>query len=386
MAARLFEGTRPPRDTDFIEALHALWCETWKPRLSLGTRARVREQELVALDREQLELLDQVDDNTRIVVYGGPGTGKPLLAREMVERLTARSRRPVFLCSTSALAAGLRADGMPDAWTVREFAARLLDQAGVVMQGGASPAAWTSETWELAPLQAAMDALPVLGLAFDAVVVDEGQDPAANDWELVKAVAGSNPLWCFADKGQGFWTERGVPQDLGLATFRLRARYRRPEPLAVFADQYRPADGATTSPVGPFDELRVVRAPSSTAVADKVALEVAKALGEGAAPSDIAVLSLAGQTRTKHCAGDRIGTHRVVRADAVDADQHVVADMCLRFKGLERPWIIVSDMHVALTRATAGCVVVATGEDIAAGPRIMAVTTRIACTTSEEAR
>ena len=75
-----------------------------------------------------------------------------------------------------------------------------------------------------------------------------------------------------------------------------------------------------------------------------------------------------------------------MRADASDADDHVIADTFLRFKGLERPWIIVTElglaqsrerydvrMHIALTRATLGCVVVATADEIAADARLNAL-------------
>ena len=97
----------------------------------------------------------------------------------------------------------------------------------------------------------------------------------------------------------------------------------------------------------------------------------------------IAVLSLAGQSRTVLCAGERIGRTSVVRADDEGAGSHVVADTFLRFKGLDRPWVIITElglaqarerydvrMHIALTRATLGCVVVATAEEIAADPRL----------------
>ena len=118
---------------------------------------------------------------------------------------------------------------------------------------------------------------------------------------------------------------------------------------------------------------------------DRIAREIDKALGEGLRHADVAVLSLAGQTRTALCAGERVGSTRVVRADDDDADDHVIADTFLRFKGLERPWIIVTEvglaqlrerydvrMHIALTRATVGCVVVATAEEIAADARLAA--------------
>ena len=73
-----------------------------------------------------------------------------------------------------------------------------------------------------------------------------------------------------------------------------------------------------------------------------------------------------------------------MRADAADAAENVIADTFLRFKGLERPYVIVAElssgperydvrMHVALTRATLACVVVGTEEEIARDPRLAAM-------------
>lgn len=58
-----------------------------------------------------------------------------------------------------------------------------------------------------------------------------------------------------------------------------------------------------------------------------------------------------------------------------------MADTFLRFKGLERPLILVAElargrqrydvrMHVALTRATVRCVVLATREELEADERL----------------
>ncbi|MBI2896584.1 MAG: AAA family ATPase [Deltaproteobacteria bacterium] len=379
LAERLFAGAPRPTQTRWMGALHSIWGETWRPRLSLGSRARRRADDLVALDREQIDLLDLVDHNPRLLVLGGPGTGKTLLAREMLARLRARGKRPVLLCWTSALARELRASGLAHAWTVRELAAELLERAQVPLQSGAPRAQWSPASWDLAPLQAAVDALPVQA-TFDAVVVDEAQDLTSNDWELVRALAGAGPMWAFADEGQGFWEDRAVPEGLFGASFALKRRYRCPEALARFADLYRRAG----APIEPPSELRVIRASGPGSLADRVALEIRKALADGAAPSDLAVLSLAGQTRTRLCAAGRIGGCEVVRADDDRAAEHVVADTFLRFKGLERPWIIVTEldlgttrydvrMHIALSRATVGCVVVATSEEIARDDRLAAV-------------
>jgi hypothetical protein len=215
-------------------------------------------------------------------------------------------------------------------------------------------------------------------------VVDEAQDLSSSDWDFVRALAGQGPLWAFADEAQSFWDDRRIPEGVFPALFRLVRRYRCPPALAAFADQYRPGAPRELTPSGPVDGLTVIRAPSDTAVPARVATEITKALGAGLAPADIAVLSLAGQTRTKLCAQDRIDVHAVVRADDPRATDHVVADTFLRFKGLERPWIILTElslgrtrpdvrMHIALTRATLGCVVIATADEIARDPRLAAV-------------
>ncbi len=119
----------------------------------------------------------------------------------------------MLLCWTTALARALRATDIGEAFTVRELAAELVMNAGIDLQDGAPPSAWTSETWDAAPLYAAADALDGARVRFDAVVIDEAQDLSPNDWELVRSLAEGRPLWGFADDGQGFWSDRHVPKE-----------------------------------------------------------------------------------------------------------------------------------------------------------------------------
>jgi hypothetical protein len=378
MVEKQLGRSAPVKDHGWSSALHRLWGETWVPRISLGARIELRGHELVPLDADQLAFITMLDHSERLHISGGPGTGKTLLAHAVCER-----RAPaLYLCWTRALAVAMCASGIADAWTVREYAAHLLGQAGVPVAGGAPPSAWSPEVWETIALQAAVDAVPATR-AHRIVVVDEAQDFAESEWELVKALAGDGPLWAFGDAGQSFWPERGVPKGLFGGVFQLKARYRCPEALATFADLYRP--GSESARPTRCPDLRVVAVNGDDKAAfDRVKIEITKALKDGAKPGDIAVLSLRGQTKSDLFKEKRVGDVALVRADAPDASEHVVADTFLRFKGLERPYVIVTElsagperyevrMHVALTRATLACVVVGTEEEITRDARLAAL-------------
>jgi len=70
----------------------------------------------------------------------------------------------------------------------------------------------------------------------------------------------------------------------------------------------------------------------------------------------------------------------LVRADSPEAPHSLIADTFLRFKGLERPFVIVTEltrgaisqyhrrMYIALTRATVAATIVCTPEAVAADP------------------
>ena len=81
-----------------------------------------------------------------------------------------------------------------------------------------------------------------------------------------------------------------------------------------------------------------------------------------------------------------VGQHNWVDANHEDATERLVADTFLRFKGLERPIIVVVEpgddkakrqyetrMHIAMTRAMTAVVVIASEEAVAGDPRLAAL-------------
>lgn len=373
----VLEKALPKRDVPeggrWLDVLHSLWGETWVPRLGLRDRVNSSIERVLALDAEQLDLLDCFEDSRRFLIEGQAGSGKTILAREICRRRALAGERVLFLCFTNALAATVGeslaaelGDRAPAAFTVRRYAQTFTSRDELA-----------DSEWQ-AMVAEATDALRgEQPSRWDFVVVDEGQDFAAEDWAFVEALVGDGCVWVFRDSRQGFWPERAMPSSLTVATFRLLKQRRNPPAVFALAESYV---GGSLDALVVDESLRLVVATEP--LGDVLKAEVGRLLSEGAELNEIAILSAAGQTRSEAWGFSTIGDWEVRRSDDPDAHAHLVVDTFLRFKGLERPFVIVVEpklgqneryetrMHIATTRATVGLVVVCSPEALQADARL----------------
>jgi hypothetical protein len=394
LAERLLQPTSDEHHPEWVDALHELWGEHWVPAPNLGALTALREERRVQLDTEQLAAIRSVERNERAFVLGGAGTGKTIIACQIAKAWAQAGHRPLYLCFTEALAnevrsteATLRTDDerpLWHSWTVRRLAAHVLQSLSIDPADGRPLEEWRSEVWDLLP-PLASGILPFRPLPYDCVVVDEAQDLAEEDWAFVRAlVAKGQPLWVFGDPSQGFWNDtRCIPPDMMPFTYELTSRYRCPPDLAAFADSY--ATGSLDDvPSCSEESLQLVALQPGETLEQACDREVRSLLQSGVRPEQIAILSMSGLRSMSLANVRQLGGSDTVRADAPNARSHVVIDTFLRFKGLERPWILLVDigrgsgdhavrMHIALTRATVACRIVASPEAIAAEPRLARV-------------
>jgi hypothetical protein len=381
----LVERALPPAGDavgNWVDCIHALWGETWIPALTLGMRAKALGEDRFALSEQQLDVLEGLAGNDRVLVQGGAGSGKTLLAAEVARREAAAGRRVLLVCFTQPLkkwlAERLEGTGV-DVRTVSGLAWATLSAAG---EAAAAPSEITDSAYWRDTLLRAGD---VAAAQWDSVIVDEAQDFQEEAWLFVSSLAPPGTrLWAFHDPGQGFWPERRIPDDLfaGAARFRLRGGKRCPPGIQALASRWlgEEHDAEAIRAACSSRVLGVVESPSASALPDKIGAEVDRMLSEGLAPGDIAIVSLRGQTVPDAIfRRERIGRHAFVRADAPDMAEHLVADSFLRWKGLERPAVIVTDfpapgaelkqlgvrVYVALTRAMVCARVAGTREQVA---------------------
>jgi hypothetical protein len=374
--------SRRPRGP-WIERLYEMWGDTWIPALSLGNRGRMEDSERAPLDEQQIRTLQMVERNANLLVEGGAGTGKTLLAREAACRFAAKGERVLLLCFTNGLAEWLRrtiTTAEIQVWPLGQLALQFLRWTGTTVKEPVD-----KPGWDRLVLGVAADVMPKIAREWDTVILDEAQDLSEIDWELVLEIARGKRLWVFHDPLQHFWPDRQLPSQL--ASFfhlQLPAGHRCPPAIMALANCYKDHPGlaqsaAVVSKALASNTISVVQCPSESSVPGRIANEIGKLRSAGFRQADIAIISVRGQTRARTFGLERIGAYHLVKADDPLAENEIIYDTFLRFKGLERPAIIVTDlnlisdrrevrMYIAVTRALTALRIVATREAILADP------------------
>jgi len=382
VARNVVPAQRVPDPALWADGVHKLWGDAWVPTLTTGDRAVRARRRMLKLDEDQLAVIEVAGETPRAVVTGAAGTGKTLVARELCLRRAGAGQQVLYVCFTRALGETMRRDFLEagngacavEATNVRQLAVQLCGTAGVLFDGGRPGA------WEEVSLRGA-EAFERLGRKpYDLVVVDEAFDLDVADWLFVEKLSGDGGLWAFVDPRQHFWPERALPKGAfaGAARLNLPRQHRNPTRIQEFAERYAPGEERDAKDErddaqagdGPEGSVRIVVADAPLGA---VAAQVRQWRRQGADPADIAIVTVAGQTKSDLVGRADLDGEPLAPAGDTTANERVVADTFLRFKGFERPFVIVTElggedarteydtrMYIALTRATAEAVVVCT--------------------------
>lgn len=231
------------------------------------------------------------------------------------------------------------------------------------------------------------------GCAFDTIIIDEGQDFGESEWAVVEQCAGPAGLrrvWVFADDKQSFWEDRRIPPavERQALKYELKRPYRCPAAVQALADAY--VQGGWGS--GPERLAAVsqglVDGTIKVVVSGEADLEAHAAVGneiralkkQGFAESDIAVVSLRGMMYPRNIMHNgSLGRCELAKATDLEHRDRVICDTFLRYKGLERPVVIVADlkteasrypvrMNIAVSRAFGALRIVASKREIEKDP------------------
>lgn len=336
---------------------------------------------------EQVELLESLNGNPRVLITGPAGCGKTFLGLEAARLEAAKGGRGRLLCFNHALAnhlseqaadiAGVAVDTLP---------AYMLELAGIT----APSTEQGSDFWEHTVPERAWEALADEGMVpVDYLIVDEAQDLCRAAWLDVMdllvegGLEGGRCLFLadFEDQaiydsgGESSLRERTGP----LVTFHLRTNCRNVPEIAAEAAKFAGHESAyrhvRRSACGEAPQLRVF---TSEEEQQELLVDAVRTLrDEGFALHEIVILSRHRNSAASSCTDRWLAPLLVdARRGGEPSKGHVRFSTIHSFKGLESPAVILTDitessrgpyrelLTVGMTRARDRLVVLATQEGL----------------------
>jgi hypothetical protein len=199
---------------DFLERVLA---NSFELRAPLAFELAEEERELYHLTEQQYRVLDMLARQPRVAIAGCAGSGKTFLAVEKARRLAAQGFRVLLVVFNVLLADHLQrglAD-VPDV-TVRAFYGLCHEVAEAVgLEFADEPEAGKERDYYTSLAAAFAEHADAMAGRFDALIVDEGQDVAAEWWlplQILLTDPDRSPLYVFFDDNQKlFPVPSGLP-------------------------------------------------------------------------------------------------------------------------------------------------------------------------------
>lgn len=342
-----------PLGTDGLHALRDLVARPFQLDASLGRVARAEDREIEFLTQQQFLLLESIADLPRVLVRGGAGTGKTVLAAHMAKRLATDGMRVLLLCYDAPLASRLAAQcSTSPGVVVSAFSGlcqAILREAGAVVPAGVGTlAAHQNDAMAEAAEKCCGHAAVT---KYDAIIVDEGQDFKDLWWLIVESLldpAGRRLLRVFADNNQRVYGDTGrLSRDLSLSPINLTWNLRNTK--AIHSAAYAHYDGSPVVCHGPDGVAPVIiEVMDKSRVAQELASLVLSVTREhGVAPGDVTIL-VPSEVWIESLSRSGILAGLTTTPATQPREGLVTLDTVRRFKGLESlVTIIVVDAELA---------------------------------------
>ena len=360
-------GTRPPGEQG-VAILRDLVTSPVELHSMLRNELVEGEREVVRLTAGQIGTLNTLRGVRRASIVGGAGTGKTMLAVEKARRLAREGFRTLLVCFNSPLARMLAeetqevaaATGLLTVSTFHQLCEDLGRDAGTLPPKPANPLppSWFNETLPDA-LEAAIERD---GGRFHAIVVDEGQD-FEDRWLLALDELLETPqqdvVYVFHDPAQAIYRDDAVA-DLGLQEYPLDTNCRNAQPIHDVIRRFA-GEGLSSLALhegGRPPEMIEAKTDAETIEALRRLLHRLR-VDEGVLPWDIAVLSGSSLEESAVWRQRTYGNEVLWNGQVDDAgrtlglasnlvpaspDDAILCDSIRRFKGLERPVIVLVEL------------------------------------------
>ncbi|NEJ24587.1 AAA family ATPase [Rhizobium leguminosarum] len=337
-----------------VEAARKIFARVASTRPLLSARLEDEEQERITLTDRQAVILDYLARQRRVMVAGGAGTGKTLIAREKAVRAAEEGLSTLLVCFNRGLADHLREQCVGianlEVASFHQLCRRWIDKARVDLGRDLIAEARHdypdgNEYDHHQPIALAL-AIDLFGPHYDAIIVDEAQDFGDEFWmpiELMLSEHDKALLYVFLDENQDIY---GRSAAIPIAGEPMLLDRNCRNTSRIHAAAYRYYKGtAIEAPAIAGVNVELIGATGIDKQARAIASLVTRLVAEEKVkPHEIGIL-LCDATVREVCeraltamsipAGAKFG-----RLEAFGSGS-VTVDTVARFKGLERPIIIL---------------------------------------------
>lgn len=218
---------------------------------TLGTTIKYQEEKFVQLTSSQLNLINAIEENKKIIIHGAAGTGKTIVAKQMALNLFDQGYSVLFLCFNRLLANKIR-----DSLNLRKVEKQLFQvttyhSIAREIISGHDTEWWeehsksSEEFWTLDLPSKLDELLDSHELAkYDVLIIDEGQDFKEFWFEtLFKLCKSDARRYIFLDSMQnifGHYSE--VPNENSYFRYRLTENLRNTKSIVRFINQRAEAE------------------------------------------------------------------------------------------------------------------------------------------------
>lgn len=319
----------------------------------LGIKIRKNNDQLLQVTTEQFEILNDLEYNQRIIVRGGAGTGKTLLAQEFAKRLSNKGKKVLLLffnrTITRTVRYGLRGFENIHISTFHSFAKKIIDDFDNEWWGNTKTETTDKdEFWNIVvPIK--LFECPVID-KYDAIIVDEGQDFKSDWYEFLDEVltSKSDGNFCvFLDEKQDIfkhWT--GIPWEEKPFRKQLSKNCRNTKKIVAYLEQISASSMVPyqNSPIGTDVITRKVKGQVDEQ--KKIIEDLKNLINQNEIPpGDIIILS--NLPKKESCLSDckKIGRHELLAlGDRYDNRSKDIRYTHINsFKGLEADVILIID-------------------------------------------
>jgi len=333
-----------PLGDDGMNALVDLLARPFQLHVPIGHILAEDDRELQILTHRQFHILKLIERIPRASISGGAGTGKTVLAMEEAVRNAEEGHKVLLTCYNRPLAEEMKRRIRPSdnliVMNFHEFCSRVIADAGIAKPSGSGDQIFR----ELYPASCIQALKMMPGYRFDTIIIDEGQDflplwLTALNTALTEKNGGK--MRVYYDSNQRLYgnTEKTL-QDFQLIPIPLSINIRNTKNIHETAQHYYTGDPIESfGPEGkeieyiPADFPNDVRRELRTLVSNLITKERIN-------PEDIAILADTKNTISQVIPTGNLAGRLCVSCEKPEEDK-IIVDTIRRFKGLERPVVIL---------------------------------------------